>query len=226
MKYQLYFDEPTDMEQIRAQVEAGGRFVVYSYCISLIAVALTKLSPAILILSEESHKRHRNKYNLLTALFGWWAFPYGPFRSVEIIRSNNKGGFDVTEDIMLNLREEHLITGEIDLVETNMLFSEPEYWDLKAFEKTLTRYFEEDSSVLKIVVGMYVNTAEYEEVTRTIGIEVKVDFEGYVEKMKTTLRKEFKRGTTFKFIDLAEQSKIGDFLQKQGTTLFNKSSGI
>lgn len=224
MKYQLQFDEPMDMEQIKAHIEKGGRFIVYYYCISLLALTLTRLSPAFFVFSDESHKKHRNKYNLITAIFGWWGIPWGIKLSLKAMKLNNQGGLDVTEDIMPNLKKEHLENGIIDLVEMNLIFSKPDYWDLKAYEKVLNRDIGRDLSVLKIVAAVHLNTGEH-DVERTIGIEVKSDFDGFVEKMKTALWREFRKGTPFLFIDLSKKTKISELLQKQGTTLVSRSSG-
>ncbi len=224
MKYQLLFNEPTSIERVIKQVENGARFVLYYYWLSLLVVTLTRLSPAIWILSDESHKRYRNKYNLLTAIFGWWTIPCGPLGTAESIRSNNKGGFDVSEDIILNINELHLESGKIDLIEANLIFTKPDNWDLKAYEKAFSSDIGRDLLVSKIVAGVFLNTGN-QDTKRTIGIEVKKDFDGYVENMKAVLWKAFGKGAPFMFIDLSEKTEMSDLLQKRGKTLVNRSPG-
>jgi len=39
-------------------------------------------------------------YTILSLLFGWWGIPWGPKHTVESIRTNLRGGKDVTDEVM------------------------------------------------------------------------------------------------------------------------------
>lgn len=39
-------------------------------------------------------------FTMISALFGWWGLPFGPKYTLESIRTNLKGGKDVTDEVM------------------------------------------------------------------------------------------------------------------------------
>ena len=49
---------------------------------------------------NESAFRKGLRFTILTALFGWWGIPKGPRTTIETLRTNLKGGTDVTGEVM------------------------------------------------------------------------------------------------------------------------------
>ena len=87
-------------ENLQEEVKQGGRFVYYAFTISLIVFTFKKTSDVYLLRKNESAVKKRMGFTLLSCLFGWWGFPFGPKYTIESIRSNMKGGKDVTDEVM------------------------------------------------------------------------------------------------------------------------------
>ncbi|MFL5342280.1 MAG: hypothetical protein ACJ8F7_19205 [Gemmataceae bacterium] len=86
-------------EELEAGLAAGGRFVVYEYCISL--VVLTRRCPtAVRYLPPEDWGLVRGlPYVLVSLLLGWWGVPWGIIYTPLTIFTNLCGGHDVTDEV-------------------------------------------------------------------------------------------------------------------------------
>jgi hypothetical protein len=103
MHYKLIIDDQISLDQLQKQVEKGGTFVMYQYCISILfAVSLRRFSPAYFIPANESKSKYKAKYNRLSSIFGWWGIPWGIVYTLSSYKINRNGGIDVTEDILYN----------------------------------------------------------------------------------------------------------------------------
>ncbi len=87
----------TDLQQ---QVSNGGRFVYFSYTISLLVVTFRDTSGVYLIRSGETTVGKSFLFTIVSLLTGWWGIPFGPKFTVQAIRSNLRGGKDVTDEVM------------------------------------------------------------------------------------------------------------------------------
>mgnify|MGYP003330309004 CR=1 FL=1 len=76
------------------EVIAGGRFVIYRYCWSLV-VSFKHSSAPILLRAGDDGVGPAFRYSLVSALLGWWGIP-GPIWAISTIRHNVGGGKDVT----------------------------------------------------------------------------------------------------------------------------------
>ncbi|MCU0435404.1 MAG: hypothetical protein MUC87_18245 [Bacteroidia bacterium] len=100
-KFSLKKTNGHTLEQIHAEINAGGKFVTYGYCISVVAFTYRLISSPHFIKAGETNSKYRSKYNLLSLIFGWWGFPWGPIHTIEMVRVNMKtGGVDITDEIM------------------------------------------------------------------------------------------------------------------------------
>jgi len=218
LHYKLKIDKNLSFDELLTQLQSGRyKFVVYQYCISLFAITLRRLSPVILV--EYQSTKNNFKYNLFTLLFGWWGIPWGPIYSIKSLISNNKGGINVTEDILLNINEQAFNQRIIYLEKTNQLFCKPDKWDSKSFKFALLKDFENDINVRKIIIGLFINS---EIPSYVVGIQVYSSFEIYVEKFRHSLLKEFRNDTLFRFLNLKENNEENDLFKKQGFTILNK----
>lgn len=223
MKQRVLLYKEMSLEELRKEIENGSRFVTFQYCISLVfAVTLRRFSPAILIKSNEQFLKYKRKYNLISFIFGWWGVPWGPIYTTKSQQINNKGGIDVTEDIMLNITEEGLIENEIELKLTNNLFCKPDKWDKKAFLKAFLSEFERDYNIKQLVVGLFINTEEDTAPFYTIGLKVDNNYEKYIEPLKNALNTQFRKNTYFEFVDLTKNEENLRLLEKQGEFIINR----
>lgn len=89
-------------QELRAAVEAGGRFVVYEYVFSVVIMTFQRSSRVFFVPAGKSRLVQGLPYTAISMLFGWWGFPWGfIFTPISIVR-NLSGGKDVTKDVILN----------------------------------------------------------------------------------------------------------------------------
>ena len=62
-------------DELAFEIQRGGRFVVYQYCISLLIITFKRNSPVKFIRAGESATVKGLPFTLLTLVLGWWAFP-------------------------------------------------------------------------------------------------------------------------------------------------------
>ena len=97
-------------EQIRSELQAGARCILFHYCVSCLFWSFKMTSPTKVIKPEELDAFSGIKYSLLSLLLGWWGVPWGPIWTITTVVKNVHGGMDVTEEV------EHLLLAD-DLVE-------------------------------------------------------------------------------------------------------------
>lgn len=85
--------------ELRKEIANGGKVIRYDYTISLLVTTLQRKSGGHLVRPGENAKRKGISYVILTAIFGWWGIPDGPKQTLKSIRTNMRGGRDVTEDV-------------------------------------------------------------------------------------------------------------------------------
>jgi hypothetical protein len=82
--------------ELRAELERGGRLIVFSYAVSVCVLTWGSDSPPHLVRKGESAFFKGLKYTLLTLVAGWWGLPFGPFFTLAALYANLSGGEDVT----------------------------------------------------------------------------------------------------------------------------------
>jgi hypothetical protein len=90
-------------KDLAAELERGGRFVIFQYCISLLVVTILQPSKIYFLRAGESAGRYSGGFTLMSLLLGWWGFPWGPIRTIQALATNAGGGIDVTEDVLASL---------------------------------------------------------------------------------------------------------------------------
>jgi hypothetical protein len=96
----------TPLAEIEQQVDAGGRFVVYEYCVSFVILSTRRSSEIHYIPPGTSVLVPGLGYTLRSLLLGWWGIPWGPIWTVWVSIVNLRGGRDVTQGVMSHLRGE------------------------------------------------------------------------------------------------------------------------
>ncbi|GHT34901.1 hypothetical protein FACS189434_11860 [Bacteroidia bacterium] len=93
------------VEDLNRELERGGKFVVFQYCISIIIMTFKRSSDVYFIRAGESGIKHSIGFTILTLLLGWWGVPWGPIYTIGSLFTNLKGGKDVTQEIINSLNE-------------------------------------------------------------------------------------------------------------------------
>ncbi|SRR6266702_471935 len=92
-------------QEITFEIQRGGRFVVYQYCVSLLIVTFKRNSPVKFIRAGESATAKGLPFTLLTAVFGWWGIPWGFIYTPQVLYKNLKGGTDITAAVLKRTQE-------------------------------------------------------------------------------------------------------------------------
>ena len=91
-------------DELRHQIDLGGRFVYYKYTISAIAITFRRSSNIYFVKPGESPVVKGLGWTALSLLLGWWGIPWGPIRSTMSLWTNLRGGEDVTDKVIGSLR--------------------------------------------------------------------------------------------------------------------------
>ena len=95
-------DEVVMSEFIAAAIEPRrGRFVVYSYCVSVLVMSFKRSSGIVFVPEGTSPFVAGLRYSLISLLLGWWGLPWGIFWTLQTLIGNTAGGRDVTETVEL-----------------------------------------------------------------------------------------------------------------------------
>jgi hypothetical protein len=89
--------------QLIAEVQQGGKFVVFEYCVSIIIMTFKRGSGIHFLKAGQSAFGASFPYTLLSLLTGWWGIPWGPIHTIGSLATNLGGGKDVTPQVMAAL---------------------------------------------------------------------------------------------------------------------------
>jgi hypothetical protein len=92
--------EGMTVDQVTDEVRRGGRFVIFSYCISALVVTFKRGSDVHFIRAGGSPLGASMPFTLLSLFLGWWGFPFGLIYTPICIITNLSGGKDVTAEMM------------------------------------------------------------------------------------------------------------------------------
>lgn len=87
--------EGLSVNEIDDELQRGGKFVIYQYCISIIILTFKRNSDVFFIKSGENPVTRGLLYTLISLLIGWWGFPWGPIYTIGTIVTNCRGGKEV-----------------------------------------------------------------------------------------------------------------------------------
>lgn len=87
-------------EDIKHELNNGAKFVMYRYCISLIVITFNRNSEVYFIKSDDNQIAKGILYSLISFIFGWWGFPWGPIHTIGSLVTNFKGGKDITSEVI------------------------------------------------------------------------------------------------------------------------------
>jgi hypothetical protein len=86
-------------QQLERELQAGGRFVFYEYCISLIFISLRQPTAVYFLRAGQSGLVRGLPYTFVSLLLGWWGLPWGLIYTPLTVLTNLSGGRDVTPEV-------------------------------------------------------------------------------------------------------------------------------
>lgn len=86
--------------ELNMELQTGGKFVVFQYCISIVVLTFKRSSDIYFIKGGESTFSKSIGYTILTLLVGWWGIPWGPIYTIGSLITNFGGGKDVTPEVI------------------------------------------------------------------------------------------------------------------------------
>lgn len=92
--------EGLSIDDINFEIQQGGKFVLYPYCISILVMTFKRGSDIYFVRSGENPFLRGIGWSLLSLVFGWWGFPWGPIYTISTLVTNFSGGKDVTDEVL------------------------------------------------------------------------------------------------------------------------------
>ncbi|HEU4609991.1 MAG TPA: hypothetical protein VFS31_17845 [Chitinophagaceae bacterium] len=92
--------EGLSLDDLNRELQEGGRFVLYQYCVSAIIMTFKRGSDIYFIRSKENPWKRGLSWSLLSLLLGWWGIPWGPIYTIRTVAVNIGGGKDVTSEVL------------------------------------------------------------------------------------------------------------------------------
>jgi hypothetical protein len=86
------------------EIQRGGKFVLFQYCISIIVLTFRRPSDIYFLRQGESAVTKGLPFTLLSLVAGWWGIPWGPIYTIQSAYNNSCGGKDVTQAVLNSLR--------------------------------------------------------------------------------------------------------------------------
>jgi hypothetical protein len=86
--------------ELNSQLQSGGKFVIYQFCISIIILTFRRNSNIYFIRSGENSLIKGLPFTFLSLLLGWWGIPWGPIYTIGAVLTNFQGGKDITKEVL------------------------------------------------------------------------------------------------------------------------------
>ena len=91
--------------EIKSELERGAKFVVFTYCFSIIVITFRRSSDIYFVRSRESAIKYGWPWLLISFVFGWWGIPWGPIYTIQAI-FRSFSGKDVTFEVLQSLNSQ------------------------------------------------------------------------------------------------------------------------
>ncbi len=100
------------VSQLQDEVNKGGKFVIYQYCVSIVLMTFKRPSDIYFIRSDENALTKGLLFSGVSFLFGWWGIPWGPIYTIGSLVNNFKGGKDITDEVYHSLLAQQPLSDE------------------------------------------------------------------------------------------------------------------
>jgi hypothetical protein len=92
--------EGLSTSDVQNMVRQGGRFVIFSYCVSILIMTFKRPTDIYFIKPGEGTFGKHAGWTVLSLFFGWWGIPWGFIYTPWAIIENLSGGKNVTNEVM------------------------------------------------------------------------------------------------------------------------------
>jgi len=89
--------------QLQQEIQQGGKFIIYQFCISLLIITFKRSSSIYYISHEQNAVVKGLPFTLLSLVLGWWGIPWGPIYTIQSVWVNFQGGRDVTKEVVASM---------------------------------------------------------------------------------------------------------------------------
>jgi len=89
--------------ELNSELQRGGKFVSYQYCISALVVSFKRFSSVYFVRAGESNFGKMAGYLAVSLLLGWWGIPWGPIWTIQSLVVNLRGGKNLTQQVAASL---------------------------------------------------------------------------------------------------------------------------
>jgi hypothetical protein len=90
---------------LQAEIDRGGMFVIYQYCISVVVLTFRRSSGIYFIRGGQSKVVKGIPFVLISLFLGWWGIPWGPIYTIGSLATNFRGGKNVTQEVLQSLAQ-------------------------------------------------------------------------------------------------------------------------
>jgi len=95
--------EGLTFNDLHRELERGAKFVMFSYCISILVMTFKRGSSIYFVKANESKVKFHWRHTFLSFIMGWWGIPWGPIYTIGALFNNFSGGKDVTTEVITAL---------------------------------------------------------------------------------------------------------------------------
>ena len=92
--------------QLQDEVNQGGKFVIYLYCVSIVFMSFRRSSDIYFIKKDENRVLKGLPWSLVSCVVGWWGIPWGIIYTIGSLGTNFAGGKNVTEAVMASVHSQ------------------------------------------------------------------------------------------------------------------------
>ena len=84
---------------IQDELRKGAKFVIFTWCISLLVVTFKRGTDIYFLRAGEGALGKGMPWTILSFFLGWWGFPFGLIYTPMALFTNLGGGRDVTREL-------------------------------------------------------------------------------------------------------------------------------
>ena len=95
--------ENMSVDELNQELERGGKFVVFEYCISIVIMTFKRPTNIYFIKAGEGTGGKSIGFTVTSLMAGWWGIPWGPIYTIGSLVTNIKGGKDITNEVVASL---------------------------------------------------------------------------------------------------------------------------
>ncbi len=97
--------ESMGINELNFEIQRGGKFVIFHYCISIVIMTFKRPSKIYFIRAGESAVSKGLPFTALSLVLGWWGIPWGPIYTISSLVTNFRGGKDITQEMVQALNQ-------------------------------------------------------------------------------------------------------------------------